>query len=111
MEIHEHRQGAVTIVSPIGPLVETDAPVFRARIEAVAERSLGRLVLDLGSVAYVDSVGLECLMKTAESTGRAGECLKVCRVNDTIREVLDLTDLSPLFEFFSNQSDAVRSFL
>jgi anti-anti-sigma factor len=111
MEIQEHRQGAVTIVTPKGPLIQADAEVFRARLEAIAERSLGRLILDLTSVAYVDSAGLECLLDTAEYTGAAGDCLKVCGVNDTLREVFDLTEVSPHFEFYSSHVDAVRSFL
>lgn len=111
MEIQEHRQGAVTIVTPRGPLIQADADVFRARLEAVAERSLGRLVLDLKLVPYVDSIGLECLLDTAEYTGAAGDCLKVCGVNETLREVLDLTEVSSHFEFFSSHIDAVRSFL
>ncbi len=69
------------------------------------ELCLGRLVLDLTSVAYVDSVGLECLMDAAEQTGRAGECLRVCGVSDTMREVFELTEMAPFFEDLDGRPD------
>lgn len=111
MEIKETRQGAVTVMSPEGPLVETDVPVFTAKLEAVASRSLGRFVLDLSSVPYVDSAGLEALYDAAENAAASGVPLKVSGTNETIREVLDLTEIDRMFEHFSEPNDAVRSFL
>ena len=72
MEIKETRQGAVTIMAPGGPLVESDVPVFSARLQAVASRSLGRFILDLSGVPYVDSTGLEALYDAAENAGASG---------------------------------------
>jgi len=37
--------------------------------------------------------------------------LKLCASNKTLREVLNLTGLSPLFEHFDDVNTAVRSFL
>lgn len=111
MDIKETRQGAVTIMSPGGPLVEADVPVFTSRLEAVATRSLGRFVLDLSGVPYVDSAGLEALYDAAEQAGGSGVPLKVSGINETIREVMDLTEIDGMFEHFAEPSDAVRSFL
>ena len=111
MEIKETRQGAVTIMAPGGPLVESDVPVFSARLQAVASRSLGRFILDLSGVPYVDSTGLEALYDAAENAGASGVPLKVSGVNETIREVMDLTEIDSMFEHFAEPNDAVRSFL
>ena len=42
---------------------------------------------------------------------RSGQMLKLCAANKTLREVLTLTGLSPMFEHFDDVTTAVRSFL
>jgi anti-sigma B factor antagonist len=111
MEIQEHNQGAVTVLVPKGPLVEGDTPAFREHLERVLARTLGRFVLDASGVPFADSKGLETLLDLTEQMGQSGQSLKLCKANETLREVLDLTGLAPHFEFFEDANDAVRSFL
>ncbi len=111
MEIQEKRQGAVTVIRPQGPLVAEDAEQFRLRLGEVMHRSLGRFVVDLGGVAFVDSLGLEVLKHTTDLLGEGGQSLRVCGTNETVREVLELTDLAESFEYFADVGSAVRSFL
>ena len=42
---------------------------------------------------------------------QSGQTLKICGANDTVREVLELTNLAALFEHFEDVNGAVRSFL
>ncbi len=111
MDIQEQRQGAVTVLKPQGPLSGSDADDFAARIREVMEKSLGRFVVDCGSIAWIDSRGLEVLKETTEQLSEGGQALRLCGCNETVREVLDLTDLAKLFEHYQDVGSAVRSFL
>jgi anti-sigma B factor antagonist len=111
MEIQETRQGAVTVVRPQGPLALGDAEQFKGVIEDVIRRSLGRLVVDAGAIAYVDSRGLEVLVEASDSLSQTGRALHMCGANETIREVLHLTGLEDRFEHYEDVNAAVRSFL
>lgn len=111
MEIHESRQGAVTVVRPMGPVVGEDAERLRSRLSAVLGSSLGRYVVDASQVAYVDSAGLEALLEATEALEESGRNLALCGVNETLREVLEITELAGLFEFFEDAGAAARSFL
>ena len=111
MKITEQRQGAVTVLKPEGALVETCAGVFKQRIRAALSESLGRFVVDLSAVPFVDSVGLEALVALTEEMGRSGQALRLCAANKTVREVLELTDLTSMFDHFEDANTAVRSFL
>lgn len=111
MDIVEQRQGAVTVVKPIGPLVQADADQFKARITEVMSRTLGRFVVDASAVPYVDSRGLEVLLDATEELADSGQTLRLCGVNETVREILDLTELDSQFEHFEDLNTAVRSFL
>lgn len=111
MEINEQRQGAVTVLRPKGALVLDDAEVFRNRVGEVMTRSLGRFVVDMAEVPYVDSRGLEVLKDMSEQLSEGGRLLRLCSTNETVREVLEITDLSESFEFFADAMSAARSFL
>ncbi len=111
MEITEERHGAVTVVKPNGPLVGEDAEKLRARLEEAIRRSLGRLVLDSTAIAFVDSAGLEALYDVSDLLAASGQSLRLVGVNETVREVFDLTDTASRFECFGDVQSAVRSFL
>jgi anti-anti-sigma factor len=111
MKITEQRQGAVTVLKPDGPLVDVDVKEFAAALSAAAGTSMGRCVVDLSAVPFVDSKGLEALLDATEEMARGGRALKLCSVNKTIRQVLELTALVSQFEHFEDVNSAVRSFL
>jgi anti-anti-sigma factor len=111
MDILEQRHGAVTVVKPQGPLVLADAEQFARQVGEVMVRSLGRLVIDASAIPYVDSGGLEALVKASDELSAGGRSLRLCGAGETIREVLELTGLSDRFEHYEDVNTAVRSFL
>lgn len=111
MKINEQRSGAVTVLKPEGPILEGDAAAFKQKLMATLGASLGRFVIDMSAVPYVDSMGLEALVEVTEEMSRSGQALRLCNPNKTVREVLELTDLSSLFDHFEDTNTAVRSFL
>lgn len=111
MQISEQRQGAVTVLRPAGPLVAEDADVFKARLLEVRRASMGRFVVDASAVPFVDSRGLEVLVEVHDELARSGHSLKVCGVRETLREVLDLTEVASVLEHYEDAGSAVRSFL
>ncbi len=111
MEIQQHNHGAVTVLKPIGPLCEEDADEVKTRTIDVSSQNLGRVVIDASAIPYVDSRGLEVLVEVAEALAQGGQALKLCGANEVLREVVELTDVAPLFEQFPDVNAAVRSFL
>jgi len=111
MKIQESKQGAVTVLKPAGPLIQTDAAEFRTVASRLMETSLGRFVVDLSAIPYVDSLGLETLVDVTEQLSASGQSLKLCAANKTLREVLNLAGVASLFEHFDDVNTAIRSFL
>lgn len=111
MEIQEQRQGAVTVLKPVGPLTGADAEQFKSQALQQASAALGRLVLDVSEVPFLDSLGIERLMDISDEMSRGGRALKLCASTMTVREVLELTGLADSFEFFDDVNTGVRSFL
>jgi len=111
MKIDEQQQGAVTVLRPDGPLIELDVPAFKERVSRTRAASLGRFVVDMSAVPFIDSKGLEALLDVSEELGDGGQTLRLCAANKTVREVLELTDLTSQFDYFDDANTAVRSFL
>lgn len=111
MDITEQTQGAVRVLKPRGPLAAPDADDFKVRFSTTAAASLGRVLIDASGVPFADSRGLEVLAELSEELAQSGRALKMCGTTETLREVLDLTELAALFEYYDDVNSAVRSFL
>ncbi len=104
-----HRGGNV-IIRPVGALVGEEVNKFRTCF-ADAARESTRVVIDASKLLFVDSVGLESLSDAAEDMLRRGNRLGLACVNDTIGDVLDITELARLFRFYDTveQFDSAQS--
>lgn len=111
MKVSEQLQGAVTVLKPEGPLVEADLKDFTGALSTAVTANLGRCVVDLSAVPFVDSKGLEALLDATDEMARGGRSLKICCLDKTVRQVLELTGLVHQFEHFEDVNSAVRSFL
>jgi anti-sigma B factor antagonist len=111
MEITQTREGAVTVLKPGGPLLAADADQFKSVFTDALPLCLGRVVVDASAIPYVDSRGLEVLVEIGDELSQFGQTLKLCGANETIREVMDLTETLAQFEQFGDVHSAVRSFL
>ena len=109
MKISRQKHGAVTVLKPEGALVEADVEPFRQQLQEVRKASLGRFIVDLSTMPFVDSRGLESLVDETRELARSGQ--RLCGVNETLREVMDLTETANLFEHYDDITSAVRSFL
>jgi anti-anti-sigma factor len=111
MDIHQQTKGAVRVLMPRGPLCLADADSFKRAAGETAAHNMGRVVIDASAIPFVDSRGLEVLAELGDELGSTGMALKLCGVTETVREVLELTDLASHFEYYEDVGAAVRSFL
>lgn len=111
MKIRTQQCGAVVVIRPDGPLVNGEVDELRKGLEGAIYKNLGRIVLDVSTVPFVDSKGLECLVEITRELAQSGKPLKVCAPDQTIRDVLEVTGVSSEFELFEEVTSAVRSFL
>ena len=69
-----------------------------------------QIVLDLGGVTYIDSIGLGVLVGLLISAQKAGGDIKLANLKPRIVDVLGVTKLMTVFETFKRPEDALRSF-
>ena len=111
MEIQEQRQGAVTILKPMGALIDPESRLFKEQALETLTKSMGRIMIDASAIPFVDSSGVEALVDITDQLAQSGRALKLCAANDTLKEVISLVGWSHAFEYFGDVNAGVRSFL
>jgi anti-sigma B factor antagonist len=69
-----------------------------------------QIVLDLGGVTYIDSIGLGVLVGLLISAQKDGGDIKLANLQPRLIDVLGVTKLMTLFETFDRVEDAVQAF-
>jgi len=111
MKIERQQIGTVEVLAPQGVLAEDEAEEFSSLLQQHLTGANPRVVVSLHEVPYMDSIALNGLVTAADEMIDRGSRLKLVAVSSTCQEILELTGLSPRFEFFEAPHDAVRSFL
>jgi anti-sigma B factor antagonist len=107
VKISERTEGEVLVVQPHGPLIGSDAEEFGRHISKVLDERGPRVVLDASKIAFVDSQGLEVLVDATNLLIRNGQLLKVACLNQTLGEVLELNEVSAMFEQYAEVEEAL----
>ncbi len=104
--------GDVTVVRVKGLryLVDEAEPVFGPLFGLVAGAGRSKLVLNLGPVQCLASAPFNKLVSLQRQAAAAGGRLALCELSPGVREILDVTRLSQLFDIYATEEEAVRSF-
>ncbi len=102
----------VTIVAPEGRM-RHDTPTpddFYASVRHALEQGHTRILVDFSAVTTIDATGVARLTRALTSTCTAGGSLKLLRVPPHVYDILEITRLHEAFEFFDDETEAIRSF-
>jgi anti-sigma B factor antagonist len=99
---------AVAVV-PVEELDASNAGEFKREIGSVLDAN-ARLVLDLGSVRFVDSSGLGAFISCLRKLNAKGGDLKLCCMSKPVRAVFELVRMHRVFDILPTREDAVRAF-
>lgn len=79
-------------------------------LRGILDRGGCRIVLDLDQVRFIDSAGLGELVAWKKRTLQLGGDVRLLRPRGRVREILELTALTRVFQTFEAEAEAVASF-
>jgi anti-anti-sigma factor len=97
----ERLDGDVTRLAPVGRWDIKGADAIGLRFSAMTGAGR-RVIVDLGKVEYLSSMGLRSLIMAAKSTGTQGGKLVLLAPNALVAEVLKTAQLHPLIPTFDD---------
>jgi len=102
--------GGVTIVRCNGRIVAgSESESLRSHVTWLL-RDRRAIVLHLGEVGFMDSSGLGTIVRSLTSTRQVHGDLKLCNVPEHVRKVLELSQLTKLFDAHESEENAVAAF-
>jgi anti-sigma B factor antagonist len=108
VDVQVHEEGGWTIVSVVGELDLAVAPRVRQVVVAALDpgRGVPQVVLDLGSVHFVDSSGLGVVLGVLRRVRQAGGTLRVVAVESQVVGLFELLGLDTIIDIRPSVDDA-----
>ena len=111
MEINIRYRGNVVIVDLKGKLVwGRERLILKETIDRLLEEERRDILLNLSEVKYMDSSGIGELVSSYRAVQHAGGRLKIVHLSNKVYTTLTIMRLLPIFEVFSDEEEAVKSF-
>jgi anti-sigma B factor antagonist len=76
----------------------------------VADATHDKMILNFKNVAFMSSAMIGKLILFGKKVGAANIALRLCGINDNIRQVFDLMNLEQLFEIDDSEEQSLEQF-
>lgn len=101
------KQENVTVVELQRKRIDASYAIsLREDIVALIEQGAKKIVLNLGSVEFIDSSGLGALVSIMKAVG-GNQNMALCQVKDAVMTVLKLTRMDKIFVVLPGEAEAV----
>jgi anti-sigma B factor antagonist len=110
MKIDMEDKGDVKVVRFEGKLDTNTTPEAETALSQAVEHGAGKILIDFRDLDFVSSAGLRILLATAKKLGARGGALRVCSLNETVRDIFDISGFSTLLRVFDDEQEALAGF-
>ena len=113
MALHAtHRDaGTVTVVDLSGRITLGDgSALLRKTVRGLLDDQRMRILLNLADVDYIDSSGIGELVSAFTTVRNRNGNLKLLHLTKKVRDLLQITKLFTVFDVYTDEGTAIRSF-
>jgi anti-anti-sigma factor len=110
MDITMRTQNDTILVAVAGNLDSNTSSHAQQVLDGVLASGGRKVVLDCTALDYISSAGLRVLLGTAKRLSGAGGALRLFGLNETVREVFDISGFSAILAVFVTEADALEEF-
>ena len=112
LEIADRLAGDVLVLTLAGQMLLDDGDLaFGRHIDECAGRGIGKFVVDLGAVTYIDSSGVGMMAAKLKQVRTRGGDMRLLHLNSRGQRLFGTMKLLIAFETFDDEAAAVRSFV
>ncbi|RKX22800.1 MAG: anti-sigma factor antagonist [Candidatus Zixiibacteriota bacterium] len=111
MKISDTVQDNKVVISLEGKVMGgPDATTFHGKLHEFVDAGKKKIVVNLGKVEWMSSVGLGMLISAMTTLKNAGGDLKLANVTDSIESLLTITRLVTIFKVYDSVDEALADF-
>jgi anti-sigma B factor antagonist len=108
-DIQVHERDGWVVLAPIGEVDLASAPRLRQAALAAAPVGPLQLIIDLGGVDFLDSMGIGVLVALHKRAVAGGGAVRLTRPAPHVRRLLELVGLTRVLPVLDTVDDAVSS--
>ena len=111
MDMQERMVGPIVVLDLGGKLIAGDGDGrLKDKINSLTLQGRKQVLLNLGSISYIDSNGLGELIASHTTVTRHGGQIKLVNLTKRVQDLLAICRLLTVFDVFDSEADAVKSF-
>jgi len=111
LEINSREADGVTILDLRGRLVQgPEVTALRERFNELEREQIKNVILNFKHVEFIDSTGLGMLVAVKSQMEKVGGAIRLLELSKRGAELMVLTKLSTVFQFFDDEQAAINSF-
>ena len=105
MDITTRTHNDITVVAIAGQLDSNTSPAAQKAVDEVLARGQNKVLFDFTKLDYISSAGLRVMLGTAKKA-----TVGLFGLNDSVREVFDISGFSTILAVSRTEEDALRKF-
>jgi anti-sigma B factor antagonist len=111
MKFSTRKSGDVTIIDVEGKILLGEGDIeIKKTVDGLLKQGKNKILLNLAKVPYLDSAGLGEIIRCFTTIRKSGGSFKLLSPNPRIIDLLSITNLLNVFDWFDEESTALRSF-
>ncbi len=110
MEIQTRDTNDIKVVDLIGKLDTNTAPDAEKHLNKLTKEGAKKILVNLEKLDYVSSAGLRVLLSTNKQLQSSSGLLRICNLNEVVKEIFDISGFSSIFNVFVTESEALNDF-
>ena len=110
MIIAHRREEDFDVVEISGRLLMADEREARQSLKSIIEEGVGKLILDLSQLSFIDSSGCAVLISSLKAIRARQGRIALCTLTHNVRTLLELTLVIKLFDVYDTPEAAMADF-
>jgi len=110
MEITVESQGKVNLLMLKGKLDLANAGKIKETVKGLLEQDRNKILFNMAGVDFINSSGLGALVSMMKDIRLRRGRLTLSDLAPYVSEIFEITQLSNVFEIYTNQDEAIGSF-
>ena len=110
MQISVKTTDEVTVLEFEGKLDTQTSPDTQEHLTELIEKGEKKILVNFGKLDYISSAGLRVLLIAAKQLKPIGGEIRICGLNEVVKEVFDISGFMTIFKVFGSESEALEGF-
>lgn len=108
-KIGKWETGASTVLTPKESLTHQNCEEIEGVFDEYIDQLKTKIILDCREIAFMDSKGLELLVRVDEKLRKRGGTFKIVGLNSVCRDIFIATRLINMLHVYKDINEAIRS--